>query len=325
MGVNEMAEDTSRNNNHSYRIYGSRYLSSRSFGFPGGSGDFGSCWRGDSVWRRGGSRSPGIFSSLLVLGLAALACAGCGPTRKEYAINEALLIDQTRTLEDQLYCAHFQIQRLETENQLLREKLEGKSGDSDSSEDSDSSGTSDSDESDSGSSWKSDGSSRSSVPFEAGASPNTVSSTPPQAEQRHSTPSQDSGKVRFPFQREELQYRADPNHPFSPEPPMPPDPSLPNSEAPSAYPPSTFQDGYGDDDVDFNLPVSRSQHPSARPVRMARTPSSSRSYQATTVPTRNRTKKVTPRTKVKKVNGKENYSVRSTGSGSTGSERQTLK
>ncbi|MBQ3387612.1 MAG: hypothetical protein IJG60_00185 [Thermoguttaceae bacterium] len=48
---------------------------------------------------------------------------GCGPTRKEYAINEALLIDQTRMLEDQLYRAHFQIQTLQDENSILRERL----------------------------------------------------------------------------------------------------------------------------------------------------------------------------------------------------------
>lgn len=57
--------------------------------------------------------------------------AGCGPTRKEYAINEALLIDQTRMLEDQLYRAHFQIQTLQDENNLLREKLGGKQKDAD--------------------------------------------------------------------------------------------------------------------------------------------------------------------------------------------------
>ena len=54
------------------------------------------------------------------------AVVGCGPTRKEYAINEALLIDQTRALEDRLYRAHFQIQRLERENKELRERLEAK-------------------------------------------------------------------------------------------------------------------------------------------------------------------------------------------------------
>ena len=48
---------------------------------------------------------------------------GCGPTRKEYAINEALLIDQTRMLEDQLYRAHFEIQNLQDENARLRRRL----------------------------------------------------------------------------------------------------------------------------------------------------------------------------------------------------------
>lgn len=62
------------------------------------------------------------ISICALLFLAALL-AGCGPTRKEYAINEALLIDQTRMLEDQLYRAHFQIQTLQDENSILREKL----------------------------------------------------------------------------------------------------------------------------------------------------------------------------------------------------------
>ena len=48
---------------------------------------------------------------------------GCGPTRKEYAINEALLIDQTRMHEDQLYRAHFEIQNLQDENARLRRRL----------------------------------------------------------------------------------------------------------------------------------------------------------------------------------------------------------
>ena len=52
---------------------------------------------------------------------------GCGPTRKEYAINEALLVDQTRMLEDQLYRAHFEIQYLQDENASLRRRL-GESG-----------------------------------------------------------------------------------------------------------------------------------------------------------------------------------------------------
>ena len=61
----------------------------------------------------------------LAVGLVVLT-AGCGPTKKEYAINEALLIDQTRMLENQLYRAHFQVQRLEQENKRLRAQLEAK-------------------------------------------------------------------------------------------------------------------------------------------------------------------------------------------------------
>jgi len=60
------------------------------------------------------------------LAVLVLTAAGCGPTRKEYAINEALLIDQTRILENQLYSAHFQIQKLEQENKQLRARLEAK-------------------------------------------------------------------------------------------------------------------------------------------------------------------------------------------------------
>ena len=58
-------------------------------------------------------------TAFLILAFA----AGCGPTRKEYAINEALLIDQTRMLEDQLYRAHFEIQHLQDENASLRRRL----------------------------------------------------------------------------------------------------------------------------------------------------------------------------------------------------------
>ncbi|MBO7678256.1 MAG: hypothetical protein J6S75_01160 [Thermoguttaceae bacterium] len=64
-------------------------------------------------------------ASVLLL-LLLLTAAGCGPTRKEYAINEALLIDQTRILENQLYSAQFRIQQLERENERLRRQLEGK-------------------------------------------------------------------------------------------------------------------------------------------------------------------------------------------------------
>ena len=64
-------------------------------------------------------------ASVLLL-LLLLTAAGCGPTRKEYAINEALLIDQTRILENQLYSAQFRIQQLERENERLRQQLEGK-------------------------------------------------------------------------------------------------------------------------------------------------------------------------------------------------------
>ena len=64
-------------------------------------------------------------ASVLLL-LLLLTAAGCGPTRKEYAINEALLIDQTRILENQLYSAQFRIQQLERENEQLRRQLEGK-------------------------------------------------------------------------------------------------------------------------------------------------------------------------------------------------------
>ena len=68
---------------------------------------------------------PVLFSLILF--------SGCGPTRKEYAINEALLIDQTRMLEDQLYRSHFEIQHLLDENARLKEKL-GETDDSESAD-----------------------------------------------------------------------------------------------------------------------------------------------------------------------------------------------
>ncbi len=65
-----------------------------------------------------------VLSVFLTLSLGLFALVGCGPTRKEYAINEALLMDQTRVLEDQLYRAHYQIQTLERENEDLRAQVE---------------------------------------------------------------------------------------------------------------------------------------------------------------------------------------------------------
>lgn len=66
------------------------------------------------------------LSTTALLLLLVLSVVGCGPTRKEYAINEALLIDQTRVLENQLYSAQFRIQQLERENRKLRAQLEEK-------------------------------------------------------------------------------------------------------------------------------------------------------------------------------------------------------
>ncbi len=71
-------------------------------------------------------RNRKFYFLLTILTLAFMTLpflTGCGPTRKEYAINEALLIDQTRVLEDQLYRAYFQVQQLEYENARLRERL----------------------------------------------------------------------------------------------------------------------------------------------------------------------------------------------------------
>lgn len=70
--------------------------------------------------------SVSMFSRPIFAALVLTILAGCGPSRKEYAINEALLVDQTRVLENQLYRAHFQIQRLEGENKQLRARLEAK-------------------------------------------------------------------------------------------------------------------------------------------------------------------------------------------------------
>lgn len=81
-------------------------------------------------------RSAAIFWGVAVLfpSLILFTAVGCGPSRKEYAINEALLVDQTRVLEDQLYRAHFQIQRLEDENKRLRQRIEAKGEKADPSE-----------------------------------------------------------------------------------------------------------------------------------------------------------------------------------------------
>lgn len=109
--------------------------------------------------KRRAAVSIGVFGAVVLTVLA----VGCGPTRKEYAINEALLVDQTRTLEDQLYRAHFQIQRLESENGHLRERLAAKGEDVDPESASPAS---------------------SAVPFEPNARPNTGQAVPFQTPSR---------------------------------------------------------------------------------------------------------------------------------------------
>ena len=61
-----------------------------------------------------------LFGFLVALLPLVLLCCGCGPSKKQYAINEALLIDQTRILEDEIYRMRFEVQQLKTENDRLR-------------------------------------------------------------------------------------------------------------------------------------------------------------------------------------------------------------
>ncbi|MDO5554714.1 MAG: hypothetical protein Q4G68_13225 [Planctomycetia bacterium] len=64
----------------------------------------------------------GMVVALLLPALISMF-AGCGPSRKQYAINEALLIDQTRILENEVYRTRYQLQKCLDENERLRQEL----------------------------------------------------------------------------------------------------------------------------------------------------------------------------------------------------------
>ncbi|MDO4587398.1 MAG: hypothetical protein Q4C95_08880 [Planctomycetia bacterium] len=50
---------------------------------------------------------------------------GCTPSKKQYQINEALLIDQTRVLENEVYRTRFLLKKCLEENERLRQELGG--------------------------------------------------------------------------------------------------------------------------------------------------------------------------------------------------------
>ena len=59
----------------------------------------------------------------VVVVATALCVAGC-TSRKQYAINEAILISERRQLEDEIYRSKFELRDALRENQRLREQLE---------------------------------------------------------------------------------------------------------------------------------------------------------------------------------------------------------
>jgi len=62
--------------------------------------------------------------TLVLAGLLILFGSGCGTTRKQYAINEAILISERRQLEDEIYRMRFMLKEYESENQRLRDQLQ---------------------------------------------------------------------------------------------------------------------------------------------------------------------------------------------------------
>lgn len=60
----------------------------------------------------------------LVVALAGLSCVGC-VGRKQYAINEAILISERRQLEDEIYRLQFELRDALEENERLRQELGG--------------------------------------------------------------------------------------------------------------------------------------------------------------------------------------------------------
>lgn len=75
-----------------------------------------------------GDQSVKILGSLLLLILIPFFFTGCGPSRRQYAINEALLIDQTRLLENEVYRARYQLEKALEENEQLRSELGNNAG-----------------------------------------------------------------------------------------------------------------------------------------------------------------------------------------------------
>ena len=63
----------------------------------------------------------------LVATLATLAALGC-TSRKQYAINEAILISERRQLEDEIYRTKFELRDALKENESLRKQLEEEMG-----------------------------------------------------------------------------------------------------------------------------------------------------------------------------------------------------
>ncbi len=64
------------------------------------------------------------WKSTLVVALAAFSCVGC-VGRKQYAINEAILISERRQLEDEIYRLQFELRDALEENERLRQEAGG--------------------------------------------------------------------------------------------------------------------------------------------------------------------------------------------------------
>ena len=69
------------------------------------------------------SRERNAYALLLLVGVVALTSFGC-TSRKQYAINEAILISERRQLEDEIYRSKFELRDALRENERLRAQLE---------------------------------------------------------------------------------------------------------------------------------------------------------------------------------------------------------
>lgn len=79
----------------------------------------------------GNSRRPHGLRVFITLALVAVTCAsalGC-VSRKQYAINEAILISERRQLEDEIYRVQFELRDALEENERLQEQLDRQEGD----------------------------------------------------------------------------------------------------------------------------------------------------------------------------------------------------